>query len=63
MIEHDHATEATPKISRMFLSVMIAALVLAMAIGAAYAAEALDPRIRSTEDAETLYGTPHIGSV
>jgi succinoglycan biosynthesis transport protein ExoP len=63
LIVLDHATEATPKISRMFLSVMIAALVLAMAIGAAYAAEALDPRIRSTEDAETLYGTPHIGSV
>lgn len=63
LIVLDHATEATPKISRTLLSVMIAALVLAMAIGAAYAAEALDPRIRSTEDAETLYGTPHIGSV
>jgi succinoglycan biosynthesis transport protein ExoP len=63
LIVLDHATEASPKISRTLLSVMIAALVLAMAIGAAYAAEALDPRIRSTEDAETLYGTPHIGSV
>jgi uncharacterized protein involved in exopolysaccharide biosynthesis len=63
LIVLDHATEATPKISRTFLSVMIAALILAMAIGAAYAAEALDPRIRSTEDAEALYGTPHIGSV
>ncbi len=63
LIVLDHATAATPKISRTVLSVMIAALILAMAIGAAYAAEALDPRIRTTEDAETLYGTPHIGSV
>jgi uncharacterized protein involved in exopolysaccharide biosynthesis len=63
LIVLDHATEAVPKISRTFLSVLIAALILVLAIGAAFAAEALDPRIRTNEDAEALYGSPHIGSV
>jgi uncharacterized protein involved in exopolysaccharide biosynthesis len=63
LIVLDHATSANPKISREMLSVMIAALILALAVGSAFAAEALDPRVRTTEDAEALYGTPHIGSV
>jgi uncharacterized protein involved in exopolysaccharide biosynthesis len=63
LIVLDHATAASPKIPRTMLSILFAVLILGLAIGAAYAAEALDPRIRTTEDAETLYGTPHIGSV
>ncbi len=63
LIVLDHAMSAEPKISRSVLSIMIAALILALAIGSAFAAEALDPRIRTTEDAEALYGAPHIGSV
>lgn len=63
LIVLDHATSASPKIPRVALSIMIAALIFGLAIGSAYAAEALDPRIRTNEDAETLYGSPHIGSV
>ena len=63
LIVLNHATEAAPKIPRTLLSIVITALILGLAIAAAFAAEALDPRIRTTEDAEALYGSPHIGSV
>jgi len=63
LIVLDHATSAAPKIPRQAMVILIAVLILAAAIGSAYAAEALDPRIRTAGEAEALYGTPHIGSV
>lgn len=63
LIVLDHATSAAPKMPRDVMVFLIAALVFGMAIGSAYAAEALDPRIRTAGEAEALYGTPHIGSV
>ncbi len=63
LIVLDHATSAAPKIPREAMVILVAVLILACAIGSAYAAEALDPRIRTAGEAEALYGTPHIGSV
>jgi len=45
------------------LVLIVSLVIVGLAIGSAYAAEALDPRIRSTADVESLYGTSHIGSV
>jgi hypothetical protein len=42
---------------------VVAAAGAGLAIGAAYLAEAVDPRIRRSRHVEKLYGKPHIGSV
>ncbi len=63
LIVLDHATAASPKMPREVMVILIAALIFGLAVGSAYAAEALDPRIRTAGEAEALYGTPHIGSV
>jgi uncharacterized protein involved in exopolysaccharide biosynthesis len=59
----DHANAAHPRIPEMLLVVLIALFVLALAIGSAYIAEAVDPRIRTAVDVEELYGAPRIGAV
>ncbi len=59
----DHATSATPRIPTTMMALLLAVLILGLAIGSAYAAEAVDPRIRSRQAAEELYGTPNFGSV
>jgi uncharacterized protein involved in exopolysaccharide biosynthesis len=59
----DHATEATPRIPAFVLASLIVLFILALAIGSAYLAEALDPRIRTAVDVEDLYGAPRIGAV
>jgi len=59
----DHATMAAPRIPELAIATVLAALILLLAIGVAYAAEALDPRIRTAADVEDLYGMPRIGSV
>ena len=59
----DHATSAAPKIKTSMMAMLLALLILGFAIGSAYAAEALDPRVRTREAAEELYGAPHLGSV
>jgi capsular polysaccharide biosynthesis protein len=42
---------------------VVVAAGVGLAIGAAYLAEAVDPRIRRSRHVEKLYGKPHIGSV
>jgi uncharacterized protein involved in exopolysaccharide biosynthesis len=59
----DHASAAYPKIPEFVLATLIAVFILGLAIGSAYAAEALDPRIRTAVDVEELYGAPRIGSI
>jgi capsular polysaccharide biosynthesis protein len=59
----DHAATAMPKIPEFVLATLIAVFILGLAIGSAYAAEALDPRIRTAVDVEELYGAPRIGSI
>jgi capsular polysaccharide biosynthesis protein len=59
----DHANAAYPRIPQIVLAMLIAFFVLALAIGGAYVAEALDPRIRTAVDVEDLYGAPRIGRV
>ena len=38
-------------------------LTLALALGAAFLVDALDPRIRRAEEIEELYGIPVVGNV
>ena len=59
----DHANAAYPRIPQLVLAALIALLVLVLATGSAYLAEALDPRIRTAVDVEDLYGAPRIGRV
>jgi uncharacterized protein involved in exopolysaccharide biosynthesis len=59
----DHATSATARLPALALATILACLIVGVAIGSAYAAEALDPRIRTAVDIERIYGAPHIGSV
>ncbi len=59
----DHANGAYPRIPAIVLATLIAFFILALAIGGAYAAEAIDPRIRTAVDVEDLYGAPRIGSI
>jgi capsular polysaccharide biosynthesis protein len=59
----DHADAAYPRIPAIVLATLIALFILGLAIGGAYAAEALDPRIRTAVDVEDLYGAPRIGSI
>ena len=59
----DHANGAYPRIPAIVLATLIAFFILALAIGGAYAAEAVDPRIRTAVDVEDLYGAPRIGSI
>ncbi len=59
----NYAQEANPRIPLMGLALIVALLILAAAIGSAYAAEALDPRIRTATDVENVYGASRIGSI
>jgi capsular polysaccharide biosynthesis protein len=59
----NYADGSAARIPSSTLAIIIAMLIVALALGSAYIAEALDPRIRSTRDVESLYGRPHIGSV
>lgn len=59
----NYALEAHPHIPRIALELIVALLILGAAIGSAYAAEALDPRIRTATDVENVYGASRIGSI
>ncbi|MBD5655132.1 MAG: hypothetical protein IAI50_08105 [Candidatus Eremiobacteraeota bacterium] len=59
----DRATEAVPNMSSIVASALVVLLIFGLALGAAYLAELLDPRIRNQADVEGLYGSPLIGSV
>ncbi|MBC5798688.1 MAG: hypothetical protein GIW94_01705 [Candidatus Eremiobacteraeota bacterium] len=57
------ALGAYPFLPAFALELIVSLLIVGVAIGSAYAAEALDPRIRTTTDVENVYGASHIGSV
>jgi capsular polysaccharide biosynthesis protein len=59
----DRARAAYPKTPRVVTATIIAMLILSLAIGVAFLAEIVDPRVRTAADIEDLYGTPRIGSV
>jgi uncharacterized protein involved in exopolysaccharide biosynthesis len=59
----DHAVAAYPRIPQIAMAAIITMLIFGLAIGAAYFAEYVNPRIRTATDIEDLYGTPRIGSV
>jgi len=59
----DQANEAVPNMSSIVASTLVVLLILGLALGVAYLAELLDPRIRNQADVEGLYGSPLIGSV
>ena len=56
----DHALKADTQLTggRSRAAVLTFILVLALALGAAFLAESLDPRIRRAEEVEELYGIP-----
>ncbi len=59
----DRATSASSRLPAKALATILGFLIVGLALGSAYAAEALDPRIRTAVDVERIYGAPHIGSV
>ncbi len=59
----DHATSSTPRIPTVMMALLLSIMILGLSIGSAYAAEALDPRIRTRDAVEELYGAPHFGSM
>lgn len=59
----DRAAAAAPRTPPLITAVLISVFIFALAIGAAYLAEMLDPRVRTTAALEELYGSPRIGSV
>jgi capsular polysaccharide biosynthesis protein len=59
----DRATSASTRLPALALAAILSCLILGLAVGSAYAIEALDPRIRTSNDVERIYGTPHVGSV
>jgi uncharacterized protein involved in exopolysaccharide biosynthesis len=59
----DYATNPAPVMPRGRLIFVLAALIFGLAIGAAYLAEALNPRLRERETIETVYGRPLLGTI
>lgn len=59
----NHATTAVPNFPPGVALGLVIALIFGFAIGLAYLAEMLDPRIRTQADVEALYGTPLLGSL
>ena len=57
------ADTAVVGLGRKSLAVVTAALVLAFALGIAFLAEMLDPRLRRADQIESLYGTPLIATL
>jgi uncharacterized protein involved in exopolysaccharide biosynthesis len=59
----DHAIASYPRIPQIVMAGIITLLIFGLAIGVAYFAEYVNPRIRTATEVEDLYGTPRIGSV
>jgi len=59
----DRALASYPRIPAFALALIVSLIIVGAAVGSAYAAEALDPRIRTATDVENVYGASHIGSV
>lgn len=59
----DHAQRATPKIPAALMATLLAVVIMALAIGIAFAAETIDPRFRNPVEVEDLYGVSRLGSI
>jgi capsular polysaccharide biosynthesis protein len=59
----DRAAAAAPRTPPLITAFLISLIIFALAGGAAYLAEILDPRVRTAASIEELYGAPRIGSV
>lgn len=59
----NHATAAAPNFPPGVALGLVIALIFGFAVGLAYLAEMLDPRIRTQADVEALYGSPLLGSL
>lgn len=59
----DYANGASPKIPPLMMAVLIAVIIFIAVVGAAYAAELVDPRLRRPSEVEDLYGGSHLGSI
>jgi capsular polysaccharide biosynthesis protein len=60
----DRAIKADTQLNgvRTRAAIVALVLILALAIGAAFVAESLDPRLRRAEEIEQLYGIPVVAS-
>jgi uncharacterized protein involved in exopolysaccharide biosynthesis len=59
----DHAVDASPRIPRLALDVIIALLLIGLTLSLGIAVDVLDPSLRSPEAVEKLYGIPVIGNI
>jgi capsular polysaccharide biosynthesis protein len=59
----DRATDASPRIPRLAMDIIVAFIFLALTTAVAYAVDMLDPALRSPEAIEKLYGIPIIGNL
>jgi uncharacterized protein involved in exopolysaccharide biosynthesis len=59
----DHAADASPRIPRLALDLIVTFLLLALTLSIGVAVDVLDPTLRSPEAVEKLYGIPVIGNV
>jgi uncharacterized protein involved in exopolysaccharide biosynthesis len=59
----DHAVEASPRIPRLAVDIIVAFLLLALTFSVGVAVDVLDPGLRSPEAVEKLYGIPVIGNI
>jgi capsular polysaccharide biosynthesis protein len=59
----DRAIDASPRIPRLAMDIIVAFILIALTLSVAYAVDALDPALRSPEAIEKLYGIPIIGNL
>ncbi len=59
----DRASDASPRIPRLAMDIIVAFILLALTTAVAYAVDVLDPALRSPEAIEKLYGIPIIGNL
>lgn len=59
----EYAEGSAPKIPTFTMAILIGLVILVAVVGSAYAAEALDPRLRKPSEIEELYGGAHLGSI
>jgi hypothetical protein len=59
----DHAADASPRVPRLALDIIVAFLLLALTLSVGVAVDVLDPSLRSPNAIEKLYGIPVIGNL
>ncbi len=59
----DHATDASPRVPRLALDIIVAFLLLALTLSVGIAVDVLDPSLRSPDAIEKLYGIPVVGNL